>query len=315
MNGKIHIFLIIFVVFLTTEFVMAQEEESAEISLEAYSDDFQESFFEALKQSGIENYDKAINFLLACKKLSPKNEVVDFELGKNYLKLNQYFKAEDYILKAVQADPDNIWYLDALFEVYKIQNDTQKSLEVAKRLATKNVRYKENLVMLYAKSKSYEKLLTLLDEIDRELGPSEARKNQRYYYAKLLENQNKAAANNKKIVIAATNTIAKENPLENIQNQIENLLATGDYKKLLEITSEAIETYPSQPDFYYANGLALNKTGKFKDAILSLETALDFLIDNIALENKVYKELAFAYNALGNTKRANDYLKKEKKGS
>lgn len=39
----------------------AQEEESAEISLELYSDEFQEYFFEALKQKGIENYDKAIN--------------------------------------------------------------------------------------------------------------------------------------------------------------------------------------------------------------------------------------------------------------
>jgi hypothetical protein len=45
------------------------EEESAAVSLEAYTDEFQEHFFEALKQKGIENYDKAINELLVCRQL------------------------------------------------------------------------------------------------------------------------------------------------------------------------------------------------------------------------------------------------------
>ena len=38
-------------------------EDSSEVFLEEYSDTFQENFFEALKQKGIENYDKAINLL------------------------------------------------------------------------------------------------------------------------------------------------------------------------------------------------------------------------------------------------------------
>lgn len=57
----------------------AQEEESAEISLELYSDEFQEYFFEALKQKGIENYDKAINLLIKCKKLQPLETAVDYD--------------------------------------------------------------------------------------------------------------------------------------------------------------------------------------------------------------------------------------------
>ena len=39
-------------------------EETAELFLEDYSDDFQEYFFEGLKQKAIENHDKAIHLFL-----------------------------------------------------------------------------------------------------------------------------------------------------------------------------------------------------------------------------------------------------------
>ena len=57
-----------------------KEEESSEVFLEEYTDEFQEKFFEALKQKGIENYDRAVNLLLECKRLDPNNSVLDHEL-------------------------------------------------------------------------------------------------------------------------------------------------------------------------------------------------------------------------------------------
>ena len=311
MKQKIYILIFVFGVFSLPD-VLSQEKESAEISLEEYSDAFQENFFEALRESGIENYDKAINFLLECKKLDPENEVVDFELGKNYLKLSQYYKAEDYILKAVEAQPENIWYLEMLLEVYRIQNNTEKSIEVANRLAAKNIRYKENLVMLYAKVKDFDKALSLLDELDKELGTSELRKRQRFRFSILKQNQVNTTTSVQK---SPANTIQIKNPFEELKKQIETLIAAGAYAKLLKVTDDAIESYPSQASFYYANGLANNKTGKYQKAISSLESALDFLIDDLNLENSIYKELAFAYRALGNVKKANEYLGKERKGS
>ncbi len=316
MNRIFCILTMVFIgVFLTPMNLISQEKESAEISLEEYSDEFQENFFEALKNSGIHNYDKAINFLLECKNLQPENEVVDFELGKNYLKLNQYYKAEDYILKAVEAAPDNIWYLDALLEVYRIQNNTLKSIEVAKKLAAKNIKYKENLMMIYARSRQFKEALMLLDDLDEELGVSKKRKDLRVYFTTLLVS-NKEEERKKTLVLESNNnTSFKKNPLQTIQKEIDELIENESYEELIEITEEAIELYPSQSSFYYANGLAQNKTGKYKNAISSLETALDFLIDNTNLENNIYRQLSYAYTSLGNTKKANEYLKKERKGS
>ncbi|MEP1982646.1 MAG: hypothetical protein ABJJ07_03210 [Maribacter dokdonensis] len=73
-----------------------------------------------------------------------------------------------------------------------------------------------------------------------------------------------------------------------------------------------MESFPSQPYFYYANGAALNSIQKHKDAIEILEGALDYLIDDIPLENAIYKELVKAYTATNNTSKANMYLSKIK---
>ena len=48
-----------------------EEQESAEVYLEEYTDEFQENFFEALKQKGIQNYDRAVDLFLKCKQLEP----------------------------------------------------------------------------------------------------------------------------------------------------------------------------------------------------------------------------------------------------
>ena len=62
-------------------FLWAQEPEDIAVK----PDEFQDSFYESLKQKGIENYDKAIEALEKCQQSQPENPIVFFELGKNYL--------------------------------------------------------------------------------------------------------------------------------------------------------------------------------------------------------------------------------------
>ena len=83
---------------------------------------------------------------------------------------------------------------------------------------------------------------------------------------------------------------------------------------LEKISSEALESFPSQPLLYYAQGRALNKKGKHREAIELLETGLDYLIGDISLGNKFYQELSDAYNSINNSVRANMYLRKIKPG-
>ena len=53
-------------------------------------DKFQEYFFEALKQKGIENYQKSANALLICIEMNDSDPVLFYELGKNYMQLKNF---------------------------------------------------------------------------------------------------------------------------------------------------------------------------------------------------------------------------------
>ena len=105
------------------------------------------------------------------------------------------------------------------------------------------------------------------------------------------------------------------NPLLKYKEEIGELISNKNYSSLIIKANEALEVFPSQPYFYFAKGMGLNRSGKQKEATGELETALDFLIDDIELGNNIYRELGKAYTFLGNSSKANMYLSKIKSGS
>ena len=90
-------------------------------------DEYQELFFEALKQEGIENYQRAVDALLKCINLKSSEAVVYYELDKNYKKLKNFGAAEDALKKAISKEPENEWFLDELYDVYIQQNEIDKA--------------------------------------------------------------------------------------------------------------------------------------------------------------------------------------------
>jgi len=134
-------------------------------------DEFQELFFEALKQEGIENYQRAIDALLKCINIKSSEAVVYYQLGKNYNKLKNFGAAEDALKKAVSKEPDNEWYLNELYDVYVKQNDIDKAIKTVKQLFKYHPEdYKQDLAGLYLKAGEFNKALDVLDELDKEFG-------------------------------------------------------------------------------------------------------------------------------------------------
>src|SRR5690606_21303888 len=117
---------------------------------------------------------------LRCKKLDADNEVVDYELGRIYIKLRQYDRAEEYLLQAVEKRAE-LWYLDALFGLYELEGETDKAIAIGKRLADSDSQYKENLVRIFANAGRYEEALLLIEELNAELGRSELRERQQQW--------------------------------------------------------------------------------------------------------------------------------------
>jgi len=286
------------------------DEESAAVSFEENSDDFQENFFEALKQKGIENYDRAINLLLECKRLDPNNLVIDHELAKVYVEDKQYPLAEDHALVAINAEPENLWFLSTLVQIVQVQSASFNA--IAQQIPFENKKLKENLALIYYQQSNYIAARDVLNTIS----PTAFTEDLSYKIDNEIEKM-KAKKTSVSISTEQSNANKNEmNPMEAYKMRIKNLLAASSPATglLLQLSEEALEAYPSQPYFYYANGCALNKTGKHKAAITILEAAMDFMLDDIALANKIYQELSDAYKATNNTAKSNMYLRKIKAG-
>ena len=297
-------FLLILTSWLSLTAGFGQEEESAEVYLEDYTDEFQEQFFEALKQKGIENYDKAINLFLICKRLDSTSVVVDHELAKAYLADKKYNQALEYALHTVNAAPQNEWFLDTLVEIVLGQGNTMEGLR--DRIPFENIRLKENLALIYYKRRNYQAALNILNGIKESA------------FSSGLTLKIKDSLGRLEKTVKATEekpSTEGDDPLNAYKNQIEKLLKEQNYASLVNLSAEALEQFPAQPYFYYAHGLALNRVKKPAEAVDILESALDYLLDDTALANKIYNELATAHTALGNTSKANMYLSKIKSGS
>ncbi|SDD70485.1 Tetratricopeptide repeat-containing protein [Pricia antarctica] len=280
-------------------------ENSAEVFLEAYSDDFQENFFEALKQKGIENYDKAINSFLKCKQLDATNPVIDHELAKVYYETKQYPLAEEYALTAVKAEPENLWYVDTLIAILQKQGKSTETMTA--ELPFDQPEFSENAASVYFEKGNYEIALRIINKaIQSKFAAT--------LTAKINDSIEKREARPTSTTLALEKPNIASNPVEDYKFRMEGLIQADSLPLLQQLSEEALESYPSQPYFYFAQGYALNKTGKHQEAVETLEAALDYLIDDTSLENKIFQQLADAYTALNNAVKANTYLRKIKPG-
>ncbi len=150
------------------------QQEPEEIALA--NNDFENNFFEALKQKGMENYDKAIVSLQKCLAKEPNSAVAYHELGKNYLWLKNYAEAEKAFKKATEIDPKNRWYWQGLYDVYYEQKDFNRAIPIVVKLTEwRKEYYQEDLVSLYMYTQQYDKALTLINEMEQTVGMSEKR--------------------------------------------------------------------------------------------------------------------------------------------
>ncbi len=282
----------------------AQEEESAEVYLEEYTDEFQENFFEGLKQKGIQNYDRAIDLFLKCKQLEPDNSVVDYELAKAYLQDKKYIQAQQYAVEALLSEPTDYWYLDNLLTILDKQGSPWTSIK--EQIPYENDKLRENMAVSFFKMKKYEEALAVLKEIDNAPLTSEL--------TRKINDSLQKSTQEPTTPMEEKHIADRNDPVTALRTQIEELLSRSDYEGMLAVSKEALDSYPLQPYFYFAYGTALNNTGDSNKAIEVLESGLDYLLDDGPLESSIFRELSKAYTKIGNTQKANEYLNKINSG-
>lgn len=294
-------------------FTYAQEEEqidieqSAEVFLEDYSDAFQDNFFEGLKQKGIQNYDRAITYFMECKRLEPENMVVSFELAKSHLLEKELQLAEEYALEALKGNPENYWYAEILTDIVAAKKSNID--QVTSTLPWNNAVLRENMAKIYFNKGDYEIAKTIISGVK---GPKAYANLEK----RILDSIAKQDKQKEPFSFSVSEEINVEmNAMEQYKMKIKSLMGNDVLSQsILQLSEEAMESFPVQPYFYYANGYALNRLNKHREAIEVLETALDYLINNIPLENMIYKELVDAFTAIDDPVKADSYKRKIKPG-
>ena len=409
----------------------------------AVTDEFQNYFYESLKQKGIENYDKAIIALEKCQELQPNNFVVSFELGKNYLYQKDYKNAYDSFEKATKIDRKNRWAWVGMYDVCYDTRDFNQAIIIVQKLVEFKEEYKEDLTSLYMNTEQFDKALDLINELNVNVGKSDKRE---LYKSQILQDSKYQSVEKNNLIeqikkfpqeeanyIALIRLLSQSNQEEKaleIAKKLETAIPTSDWaqvslfkfylnnndgdnavkamnvvlpsKKIdqrikhrilneflifaknnskyeseldkaisyfdndkevnvakeigkfyyskkewdkaikyfemhLKSLEEDVETqilllqsyteksqfdvldkkadnlvqlFPTQPEFYYYAGLSKNQLKNYKSAVALLESGLDFVVDDRALEINFNVQLGEAYNGLGDVKKKEKYFAK-----
>jgi tetratricopeptide (TPR) repeat protein len=269
---------------------------------------FQTYFFEALKQKAIKNYSKAIINLEKCYEIDSTNFAVYFELSKNYFLLKNHNEAHIFIDKALEKEPDNIFLLKHKITIYNTQRNLKNAIELQKKLIQIEPHYSDELVLLYIQNKNFDKAEKLIDKIEK----NGLRTTRIKGFKKYLENRktDSIKVNSKQTPVKNRNieTLKKLYAEKKNFNVLKELLIMELSNDLFEFvysdSKEGLEIFPAQPFLYKMNGIALNKLGKYNEAISVLTIGIDFVIDNNMMEADFYDQLSISHEGLNNKSEA-----------
>jgi len=257
--------------------------------------------------------DSEKNNLLEQIKKYPKEESNYIALIYLYSESNQEEKALDIAKKLEAEIPSSEWAQVSLFKFHLNNNDGVNAVKAMNRvLNSKKIDDKIkhrmlNEFLIFSADKpqfdaDLEKAISYFDTNSAVKVPKEIGK---FYHNK--KNWDKA--------IQFYELHLKSNP-----EDIEILLLLFDvytekqqFDVLAKKAESSTELFPLQPQFYYFAGLANNQLKNFKKAAAILETGLDYLVDDKALEINFYIQLGQAYSGLGdNAKKESYFIKADK---
>lgn len=281
---------------------------------------FQHSFFNALTEKSINNYQKAVVHLENCNQITPNNPAVLFEFSKNYLFLNKATEARGYVQKALETEPKNIWMLKHLIAIEVSENNFTEAIALQEKLAINAPEENIYLIELYLKNEAFDNAISLFNKLDKEMSlPSSLRKKVNAFSKSGNEDEHEIEK-----VVKTDEVVSAD--IESIQQQFENSNSFDVLKKLLfhfeknlantddllAYSDKGIALYPAQPLVYFMKAKALIKSKNYQVALETLKNGLDFVFED-AMERNFYVQMAVCYNELGQLNNEKKYMAKAQK--
>jgi tetratricopeptide (TPR) repeat protein len=219
-------------------------------------------------------------------------------LAEFYEKFGEKAEAQKVYKDILKYNPDNAIAQIALLGDGKNQNDAQFLEKLKPLFADANVsidtKVKELLPYFSRLEKGNDPALianllelgSILEKTHPESAKSWSVSGDILYF----DNQNEKALEKYKKCIQLNASIFSvwENSLEILQN-------TAKYAEMYSIAEKAIDAFPNQAKAYLYYGIAANETGKYDDAIASMEQATLIAGSNIGLKFDLEDQICLAY--------------------
>lgn len=243
--------------------------------------------------------------------LNPKDESEYVTLIKQYFENNEPQKATEIIKKLEKEIPNSEWIQLGLFTAFLNKNEGIKAINSMNLILESSqidskIKHKifKDFLVFTTKNPQYSKDLEqavnffnneIAPEVCKEIGKFFQTKKQFdkavFYFEKHLKNNN-------------------NNNVEAFKLLIKAYIDNNQFANAVTSSATILESFPSEPELYYFSGYANIQLKEFKKAITSLETGLDFVVNNIQLEIDFNLQLSEAYKGLGDLKKNESYALK-----
>jgi tetratricopeptide (TPR) repeat protein len=318
------------ILFSNQDFKNAAIEYKKLIALEPGNEEFYFMLSDTYIYSN--DFEKAIAVYDELEKYKGVDKIISMQKHKLYRKINNMKGAIKELQTILIAFPDEIEAMEILSELYLLNDEKEKAFELFKKiavLAPENGRihltladyYRQNgenetsyneLKLAFKSTKlnidtkvriliSYYQLIPLnpemslqaieLSEIMISVHPNDLKA--RSVYADILYTDNQFQEAKEQYLYI----LEQDKSKSQIWSQVLFIQAEqNDFEGLLKTSSEALEYFPTDPLFYYFNGVSNKRFKKYDDAINSLEMGVEFVIDNQNLLLEFYSSLADTYH-------------------
>ena len=233
-------------------------------------------FLEAVRMKQKGDYDAAFELYGRCLEIYPGSAAVLYELSQFYMFLGQEQKGEEALKQAVRRDDGNFWYKQTLASYYRQKQDWLKAITVYEDMAQIFPARLEPLLSLadlYGRTKSYDRLVAVLDRIEELDGKSEQISMEKFRAYLQMDNMEKA--------FGEIQSLTDEYPYDMRYRTVmgDMYLSVGRNDEALKVYSEILKEEPDYAPAMISLASYYQKTGQ--DSLYAVQTDSILVNENV----------------------------------